>query len=330
MDSYTKCDEAAVSERLLQDIVEKARPTIEGVVRRRLVFSASAEVQDRDDICGEVVLELLRRLRILRDGEDHVSIESFPGYVAAAANHACDEYLRRKYPQRRRLKNRLRYVLNTEPGFALWESTGLQGTEWLCGLRIWQFRGEQRVALTPEALHAVHGARGAGRSRQDVVATLASIFNSVPGPILLEELVGLCATLWGISDYRTAIDPERTIAAVAPSQESRLVHRRDLERLWSEVRELPVPQRVALLLNLRGSEGDSPILSLPMTGIAGIRQIAEVLDIPAEEFAVLWSHLPLDDLTIAGRLGITRQRVINLRKSARERLRRRVEGLGVT
>jgi RNA polymerase sigma factor (sigma-70 family) len=301
-----------------------ARPTIEKVVRRRLAFSASAEAQDRDDVCGDVVLELLRRLRVLRDGENDASIESFSGYVAAAAHHACDEYLRRKYPQRRRLKNKLRYVLTTEPRFALWESAGSESHEWLCGLRIWQFRGEKRIILTPDVLQAVNGTGGAGRSRQDVVAMLATIFNSLQGPILLEELVGIVARLWGISDHSMPIDPERAAGSVAPSQESSLVQRRDLKLLWNEVRELPLPQRVALLLNLRSDEGDSPILFLPVIGIAGIRQFAEVLNIPAEEFSNLWGKLPLDDQAIAGRLGVTRQQVINLRKSARERLRRRM------
>jgi RNA polymerase sigma factor (sigma-70 family) len=324
LDSYTKCTEAAVSEQLLQDLVETARPTIESVVRRRLAFSKSGEAQDREDVCGEVVLELLRRLRGLRDGESTSTIESFSSYVAAAADHACDEYLRRKYPQRRRLKNKLRYILSSEPRFALWEKTGSQSSEWLCGLRVWQFRGEQRIMLTPEALQAVGGVSGAGGSRQGVVAMLAGIFNSLQGPILLEELIGIVAKLWGISDHSMPIDPERAVGSVAPNQESCLVQRRDLELLWNEVRELPVPQRIALLLNLRGSEGDSPILFLPVIGIAGIRQIAEVLDIPVEEFSILWARLPLDDQMIAGRLGITRQQVINLRKSARERLRRRM------
>ena len=35
-------------------------------------------------------------------------------------------------------------------------------------------------------------------------------------------------------------------------------------------------------------------------------------------------QMPLDDLTIAARLGVTRQQVINLRKSARARLTRRM------
>jgi len=37
--------------------------------------------------------------------------------------------------------------------------------------------------------------------------------------------------------------------------------------------------------------------------------------------------LPLEDAAIAERLGLTRQQVINLRKSARARLARRMRGL---
>jgi hypothetical protein len=46
----------------------------------------------------------------------------------------------------------------------------------------------------------------------------------------------------------------------------------------------------------------------------------------AEEFANLWNELPLEDASIASLLGVTRQQVINLRKSARERLTRRMKG----
>ena len=57
-----------------------------------------------------------------------------------------------------------------------------------------------------------------------------------------------------------------------------------------------------------------------------MRRIAEVIGIPAEELAALWSRLPLNDLEIATRLDLSRQQVINLRKSARQRLTRRLAG----
>ena len=45
----------------------------------------------------------------------------------------------------------------------------------------------------------------------------------------------------------------------------------------------------------------------------------------ADELQLRWPELPFDDNTIAALLGATRQQVINLRKCARERLRRRSE-----
>jgi hypothetical protein len=152
---------------------------------------------------------------------------------------------------------------------------------------------------------------------------LGAIFDCAQGPILLDELVGMVARLWGVSDRTQPIDPEMPGASFVSTAESHLVQRRGLEDLWKEICGLPVSQRAAVLLNLRSGEGDSPIVFFPVMGIATVRQIAGILNIPAEEFANLWGQLPLDDETIAGRLGITRQQVINLRKSARERLRRR-------
>jgi hypothetical protein len=99
-----------------------------------------------------------------------------------------------------------------------------------------------------------------------------------------------------------------------------------LERLWQELRELPRAQRVALLLNLREADGGGCLALFPATGVATLRQIADALELSAERFAELWPQLPLDDATIAGLLKLKRQQVINLRKSARERLARRLKG----
>ena len=89
---------------------------------------------------------------------------------------------------------------------------------------------------------------------------------------------------------------------------------------------MPVRQRMALLLNLR-DEGGGVAGLLPITGIATVRQIAAALEMADEDFAGLWPRLPLDDASIAGLLGVTRQQVINLRKCARERLARRMKAI---
>jgi len=64
----------------------------------------------------------------------------------------------------------------------------------------------------------------------------------------------------------------------------------------------------------------------PSTGTASLRQLAAALEMSDESFAALWNELPLEDAKIAELLGLTRQQVINARKSGRERLARRLRG----
>jgi hypothetical protein len=97
-----------------------------------------------------------------------------------------------------------------------------------------------------------------------------------------------------------------------------------LLNLWREIRQLPPRQCAALILGLRDEKGRTAAVLLPLTGTAGVRQIAEAMQIPAESLAQLWNRLPLDDAAIAELLGTERQQVINLRKAARERLTRRM------
>ena len=100
-----------------------------------------------------------------------------------------------------------------------------------------------------------------------------------------------------------------------------------LALLWQEVRQLPLRQRRALLLNFKDGHGHDLVSLLPYTRTATIEQVAEALDLPLMDFLELWSKLPLDDATIAELLGATRQQVINLRKCARERLERRMSAV---
>jgi hypothetical protein len=74
---------------------------------------------------------------------------------------------------------------------------------------------------------------------------------------------------------------------------------------------------------MRDDDGGSVLIFFPMLGVASLRQIAGRLAMPAEDLARIWGCLPLNDQRIGEHLRLDRQRVINLRKSARERLGRR-------
>ncbi len=138
-----------------------------------------------------------------------------------------------------------------------------------------------------------------------------------------ETFVGAVASASGLVEPRDIHDVA-VLPSREPAQDAVINQRRFFAGVWDEVCELPVRQRVALLLNLRDATGAGMLWLLPIAGIATIRQIARLLEIPDVEFAQLWRDIPIDDATIGARLGCDRQQVINLRMAARKRLTNRV------
>jgi RNA polymerase sigma factor (sigma-70 family) len=318
---------------LVRIIAEHVDPVVREVSRRslRLIGVSSGEDNAQaEDLRSDVVVDLLARLGKLKTDPSEEAIADLRGYVAVMATHACYRYLRRKHPQRHILKEKLRYLLTRQNGLALWKND--EG-ETLAGFAAWRAReikvaSDRLEALTrnPAAcVPAELSVRERGQARP--AALLAAIFDYAGGPLPLDALVNLVARLWGIEDHEEADEEVFAHVAdrrVAPGAE--LEGREYLRLLWDEIKQLPVRQRVALLLNLKEDHGRSLLALLPLTGIAAMRQIAEALELTAAQLAELWQQLPMDDARIAARLQLTRQQVINLRKSARARLARRMKG----
>jgi hypothetical protein len=160
---------------------------------------------------------------------------------------------------------------------------------------------------------------------------LATIFRFVRAPVQLDELLSVVADLQGVRDLKADVSvrggtdfEDRLNETEVPNNFATEVERRSyLRRLWEEITQLPSLQCAALLLNLRDAQ-EGVISLFPLAGVASVRQIAVAVRMPDEHFAALWNKLPLDDRAIAELLGVTRQQVINLRKSARARLGRRM------
>ena len=337
-------DEATAQALLDQLLTQHAEPVIRPIIKHKLRTYASPtgygyQAQDANDLHGEIVLELLTRLHKCKAAPTAHAIEDFRKYTAVTAYHACAEYLRRHYPQRSRLRHRLRRLLSTQAGLALWQNA--QG-EWLAGFAAWQ--AENRPVVRNERYqqlsHDPPAANRAALPGQDVQrlhpgTVVAALFDWVGGPLELDDLMAALAVLWGVRDEVESLDAPSVESAAPASQladprvdvANEVTQRLYLQRVWEEVCQLPAPQRLALLLNLRDGTGVCVTALLPIAGIASIRQIAVVLELPPEEFYRLWGDLPLEDAKIAELLGMTRQQVINLRKSARERLGRRMRAL---
>ena len=307
----------------------QADPVIKKTIRRKFLGIHGETVQDQQDVYGETILRLWKRLKKWMENQAQIDVEDFPAYVATIAGNCCNEYFRSKFPRRSHLKNRLQYLLTRMPEFEVWR--GHSG-ELCCGLSRWKKRIEklekEKVLSFAEDPAVVQIAKQA-----QLPGAVQEILHRAGRPIALDDLLFLIGMLHPFQEqFRDAkVVSEVELEILADSRAEQDTHesleeqKRNLERLWNEICQLPPNQRVALLLNLRDQEGREAITAFPALGIASIKRIAEILSIPLEEFAALWNDLPLADTAIAARLKLTRQQVINLRKSARERLANRMK-----
>ena len=308
-------------------IAEHVEPLVKQIIKHKLQFYVGSSAGDVgiEDVFFETRLNLLKRLRRLKK-DPNGSVANLHSYVATATRHACDEYLRRKYPRRRHLKDQIRYQLNTDDRFSLVETAERR---WIAGLTS---RNEREPCSSQVELQTrVEQSLAETDVRSLTLAELLfEILSSCGQPLELDCLTDVIARLWDIEDHSDESlesDEEGYVSAqdlVARSTpDTFLEYHRRLEQVWSEICQLPRRQRVALLLNLRNPQRINVITLFPITKIATFEQIAEILEIPQAEFEQVWSQLPLDDARIGELLGATRQQVINLRRNARDRLIRR-------
>jgi RNA polymerase sigma factor (sigma-70 family) len=315
-------------ELLSQLITVHAEPVIKGVIQFKLRLNSYRETQraEADDIQQEVVLQLVAQLQRFRKTPDGHPIGDVRAMAAVIAHRTCARWMRRQFPERHALKNRLHYLLTRQRGLALWQD---EDGKQVGGFEVWQQQKRARVVLDVERLPRHIQTLGGVK---ELAGAVAAIFNHAGSPIEFDELVSVIAAIQGISDQPIESlaadeDAEANIPAAAqPDQAWRMEKRMFLQRLWEELQQLPLNQRAALLLNLKDPSGFGCITLFPATGIATVRQLAEALEISAEDFAAVWNDLPLEDSKIAELLGLTRQQVINVRKSGRERLARRLKG----
>lgn len=324
-------------ERILTALLtEHAQPIVTKIIR----YKTRGAISDAEEINSEVMLQLVGRLRNLQVGSENNGIENFDSYVAVTTYNACDRFLSRKYPNRRRLKNGLRYLLSHREGFGVWQDkTG----NYVSGFRRWQFGETVDSNLKLEQLREDSRAflrdvkaEQSWNEQKNAYELLTAIFNWTNTPVEIDLLTSVCAEWWNVTDETVAIDQpktaengaERAVIQIADSRPDVYTEneRRDyLQKLWNEITELPARQRAAVLLNLKDENGRGVIDLWLVVGVATVQKIAGALEMTTEKFAEIWNQLPLEDNRIAEILGLTRQQVINLRKSARERLARRMK-----
>lgn len=114
-----------------------------------------------------------------------------------------------------------------------------------------------------------------------------------------------------------------TISDKSCKMEKTAEMRATIEKLWSEILQLNLEQRTVIILDiLRENE----YLLLVAHGVASLKSIAEITALPDTVIAHFYNNSPCD-CEIANLLNCPKQRVVNLRSSARKRLNRRMQEL---
>jgi hypothetical protein len=327
----------AVSDEETNEIISElislhAVPVIKRVIAYKLHLNPhrGTEQADADDIQQEVILQLLVRVRQFRQQPDVYPISDVRGLTATITRSACARWMQRRFPERHAFKNRLYYLLTHQPGLALWLS---ESKKQMAGFKTWQGRKDiatveqfDRLSEEEALLDRIRSLKSGKEA--DWGGVLAAIFDCLGGPVEFDKLTGILAGLLRIEDRPVIpLDPtEESEQPEPPAEQPDLAWQTEksifLKRAWEEICELPAKQRVALLLNLR-REYHGLFLA---RGIATLTQMAQALEMSPEKLPEMWNELPLADAKIAGLLQLTRQQVINARKSARKRLTRRLRG----
>jgi hypothetical protein len=247
--------------------------------------------------------------------------------------------------------------LKREPSLAYWELHG----EKVCGLAAWQLgsvdrlRSERLTRLLDEPRALIDAASlDCDPATLSVSDLLALVFDWVAHPVIFTELTTVVCGLKQIDEQRPLVTGElggRAMSEWVPDNQRWPDEKAEwtefLGRLWMQIEGLPHLQRLAYLLNFTAADGQLDLFWI--YGVVGIRSIGTVLQISEkqferiwsaldnehelgwraqacetydEKFALLWQYLPLADMVIADALGTERQRIINLRKSAADRLSR--------
>lgn len=325
--AFLRAESDAAAEAALADLFdEPTERLLADAARRGLIGSARGSF-DAEDVISETRVRLIRRLWAIR-GEGADPIDDFAAYVATTATRTCYAYLRARFPARTRFRNQVRYSVARHPDTMIESVDGV----WLCRIKT------LRPAPTKGSLQQFLDAPSVFLSTHRISAAIAlpnliaAVLSKLDAPIELDRLVDALAAVLGIAEARAVTQARdmdghalERVPDPSPDRLRELSDREELETLWREVAALPVNQRVALLLNLRDPDGGAALHVLPATGVVTRDALARLLEITASDLDALWDGLPLDDLKIAARLGLTRQQVINLRKSARARLARRTD-----
>lgn len=359
---YLKTADDHEAEKLENDLIEHAKSVIETNLYNKFAenpsLSSISSAEDIEEVLFGITLNFLMALRkkrqsLLENLGDTKPIRKFTPYLKTVAENGFNMYVRKRNPRWYRLSMNLRQTIKKFYLLDLWVIEGSTGksksTETLCGLEKW--KGERRVSSDNYQWWIIDVKKFEDTLESDFELSVKNlpellpiVFEWVNGPMAINVLVtGLFKLLRLSEDTATNYGPLQPIddgkIEDVPDPDTLKRHidanlkksEEFLRDSWKEIKQLQVEQRVSLLL---GKKGRKQILE-PLLRLVSQFEMSVVLEIKREELIdylqrdkVECDKEPLDDKEIGSILDLTQQQVIDRRKKAIERLRRRLKGWG--
>lgn len=313
-------DEAEFERALSDLLVKHVMPVAESGARR--VFGKDSDSVEA--VVGDVICGFVAKMRLSRNGDaEHVRL--LKPYVAQLLRSSVAKRLAQLNPEFSRLRRRIVFQLRHDPNLAYWQDS--KGVAW-CGSATLQHRdggGGPRATLIKIAPRKAAQSALGGRAPEDVsdVVLVAALLSWLKAPIPVTDLVKAVARLRDIRPPDIAeLDSPDAPDPIAPKPEGPSPEEFEtMVTLWGAIKGLPLRQRSVILLQMRDEDGSDAMDLLIQYGVASLREVATVLEIPWDTFADLWTKLPLDDESLAGLLHISLVNVRQLRFQARAKLR---------
>lgn len=332
-------DESERQRHLDELILHQAGPLVMYTLRQKLDLhidpdGKNASHADAEDLYQEIITRIIQKLIDLRTAPAGNEIEHFRQYASRAAANACMDRLRSKRPVRRQLKDSIRYAVTKHPDLAIWRAD--RGYE--CGLAGWLDLDQRSTSRRPRIgiEEELNDFRYSLFSHEDVTKIsltrlLAELFDWIDGPVELDRLVEIVATLLKLEievNPVTLIDEDRAgflesrIGRMSPSNSSALDALHLLRRLWESAKRLPAEQRDSFSFYFQDENGNDLFSLLIEAGIVTLPQLAREFGRSVQEIRRLRPRLPMDGDTVAAELDTSAGQANTWRYRAVKRLKK--------
>lgn len=291
-------------------LLEQLGPVVRAILMRKSGMSLAATDTRHDNLDAlDLMQEVMARLweRIADDAGAQVA--DLTAYAATVTHNAWSDHLRRKYPLRTSLKNRLRYFLDHQRAYAVWSSAD---GETLAGRHGWQLRGlapaaPERVAALREGRQRLPRGSIAPKAMDRYTAAdwnrlVAAMLDHFEVPVAVDDMVAVTVELLGLREDRfESLDdaddaaPSMAIADDAQHQPEAVAQTRSLLRqLWGAVLLLKPDYRRAYLLNLPGpGKVRADLEVFVMHAVASMADIETALGLAPDQYRQLLAALEL-------------------------------------